>query len=590
MPTTPVAPKYGRADTVQHRVSSSIHAPVFVDNAVLYAEYQVFSNLSNGLSSSIQPPIHDDFQFVHDRKYRWTETQDGIRVFHPHKAGMRYDGQVMFNGERLDSSDDTAPILIIGTDEILNRLVAKNISADNHGTLMPLPNMKNRRLKDIDWDEPFVRLGQTVSIGFRTTDAVQRLYGETYNSINSFDIGYTFTGPRGGMNTSYEGADIARHSKRFIAMDLFGVSIIEAIQHYGRFDNHALYMDRFGNLLYAPTVFSLTNRSLGETVGIGEVKNKPLLPEANRVVSQGRPRGFNDDNVVAVEDMELQKKMGAIKTTTVFNPLAKTPMQSRRAAAETLRGIKRVQRVIESKSHINSWDLEPGDVVKYEAPSTGIVKYMALLKASHTTRDHSSDFVMMHNESGIESIIAMSESTADLSYGSEEDATFLSPTIDLSNTGVINFNITPFVSTFTIGSTQPRQRSVGEFPKPDDNAGVNRHAGFIIGHRTTTVNDTARGAIGVGASRSTKTNGGLTAGGVLTVDSTTDFPTSGTIMVVSPEATKARTLTYTGKTATTFTGCAPASAITYSTDARVIYARPRSHEMRMCRGKREVVM
>ena len=60
--------------------------------------------------------------------------QDGIRVFHPHKAGMRYDGQVMFNGERLDSSaDDTAPILIIGTDEILNRLVAKNISADNHG-------------------------------------------------------------------------------------------------------------------------------------------------------------------------------------------------------------------------------------------------------------------------------------------------------------------------------------------------------------------------------------------------------------------------------------------------------------------------
>ena len=93
----------------------------------------------------------------------------------------------------------------------------------------------------------FVTVGSAVSVGFRTTDAVQRLYGETYNSINSFDIGYTFTGPRGGMNTSYEGADIARHSKRFIAMDLFGVPIIEAIQHYGRFDNHALYMDRFGN-------------------------------------------------------------------------------------------------------------------------------------------------------------------------------------------------------------------------------------------------------------------------------------------------------------------------------------------------------
>ena len=285
-----------------------------------------------------------------------------------------------------------------------------------------------------------------------------------------------------------------------------------------------------------------------------------------------------------------KRKWGQLKQQLFSIRWRRPPCNHDDSGERLLRGIKRVQRVIESKSHINSWDLEPGDVVKYEAPSTGIVKYMALLKASHTTRDHSSDFVMMHNESGIETIIAMSESTADLSYGNEEDATFLSPTIDLSNTGVINFNITPFVSTFTIGSTQPRQRSVGEHPKPDDNAGVNRHAGFIIGHRTTTVNDTARGAIGVGASRSTKTNGGLTGGGVLTVDSTTDFPTSGTIMVVSPEATKARTLTYTGKTATTFTGCAPASAITYSTDARVIYARPRSHEMRMCRGKREVVM
>ena len=104
-------------------------------------------------------------------------------------------------------------------------------------------------------------------------------------------------------------------------------------------------------------------------------------------------------------------------------------------------------------------------------PRPRALSSMALLKASHTTRDHSSDFIMMHNESGIETIIAMSESTCRLlSYGNEEDATFLSPTIDLSNTGVINFNITPFVSTFTIGSTQPRQRSVGEHPKPDDNA------------------------------------------------------------------------------------------------------------------------
>jgi len=563
-----------------------MRAPVFVDNAVLHAEYKVNTTTTNGVTSSISPPTYDDFQFVHDRVYQLTETQDGVRLSHPHKAGMRYDGQIMFNGERLDSSDDTPPLLIIGTDDLLNRLIVGNVSADEYGTFMPLPNMKSRRLKDLEFEESVVRLGQTVGVGFRTTDAVQRLVGKTYNSLNSFDIGYTFTGPRSGKNTLYKGADVGKHSTRFTAMDLYGVAILEAIQHYGRFDNHALYMDRFGNLLYAPTVFALTSRELGEATGVGGIKNKPLLPKANRIQSEGRSRAMNDNNISIVEDLELQKQMGAIKTTTVFNPLAKTPTQSRRAAAESLRGIKKVQRVIESKDHINSWDLEPGDVVKYEAPSSGVVKYMALLHATHSSRTHASDFVMMHSEAGLESIISMSESKSALAYGEQDDVTFLEPVIEMSNTGVFNFNITAFVSSYLNGATQPREHSGG---KPDSNEGVNRHAGFIIGHRTLTSNNTARGAIGVGASYSTYTNGSLNAG-TLTVDDTSRFPSSGSIMVVSPEATKSLLISYTGKTATTFTGCTPAGPVTFTSDARVIYARPRSHETRMCRARREVVL
>lgn len=589
MPITPVSAKYGRADTVQHRVSSSIRTPVFVDNAVLYAEYKVETDTINGITSSISPPIHDDYQFVHDRTYKLIETQDGIRLSHPHRPGMRYDGKIMFNGERLDSVNDTRPMLVIGTDEILNRLIVDNILESDYGTTLPLPNMKTRKLKDIEFEEPLVRLGQTLSVGFRTTDAVQKLMTKSYHSLNSFDIGYTFTGPRTGNHTTYSGADIGKHSRRFVAIDLYGVPIIEAIQHYGRFDNHALYMDRFGNLLYAPTVFAITSRLLGDSQGVGQIKNKPLLPNANRVLVEGRSRALNDLNITAVDDMELQKRMGSIRTTTIFNPLSKSPIQSRRSAAETLRGIKKVQRVVESKDHVNSWDLEPGDVVKYEAPSSGVVKYMALLEATHSTRTHSSDFVMMHNEAGLESIISMAESPSSLSYGTEDDKAFLEPIIEMSNTATINFNITPFVSTYIIGATQPRLHSVGEFPKPNDNAGVNRHSGMIIGHRTLSANNTSRGAIGVGASYSTQTNGSLAAG-VLTVDDTSRFPSSGSIVVVSPEATKSVTITYTGKTPTTFTGCTPAGPITFTSDARVIYGRPRSHETRMCRARRQVVL
>jgi hypothetical protein len=602
MPITPVAPLSGRQDTTNNHVSSSIRAPVFVDNAILHAKYTQSTDRVTGTTTVISPPSRNDFQYVHDKSYRLIETQDGVRLLHPHKGGMRYNGAVVFNGKKLDSVNDVPPMLIFGTEDTGKRLVPHSVNTDTSGTALPLANMQSRRLSDIEFEENVVRLGQTVSVGYRTTDGVQQLLKGALHSLNSFDVGFSFTGPRVGKNTLQKGADIKKHSLRFVAHDFYGVGIIQAMKYFGRYDNHTLYLDRFGNLMYAPHVFSITNRTLGDSKGVGEINNKPLLGVVNQIVSEGLTRGLNDDNRTIMDDLEMQKQIGSIKTTSIFNPLSRTPTASRRSGAEALRANKKAQRVVQSKSHINSWDLDPGDIVKYEAPSSGFVKHVAILNTSHNLRSQDSDFTMMTNEAGIESIIAMSESRKELeSSGRAEDTSFLSSPIEMSNTGTTNIYITPHISTFHIGVSQPRvwsnENPPGAAPpmptpfKPDDNSGVNRHAGIIIGHRENngliTATASARGAIGVGGSYST-TSAAPIAAGVMTVGDTTRFPTSGSLIVecYSPESVL---VTYTGKTPTTFTGCTPA-VHPISTTARVIYARPRSHEMRMCRGQREVVM
>ena len=621
MPITPVQSVGGRHDDTITHISSSIRAPVFVDNAVLHAKYTTETNRDTGTTTMIAPPKRSDFQYVHDKSYRLIETQDGVRLLHPHKSGMRYDGAIVFNGKKLDTTTDVPPMLIFGTDDTGKRLVPHSVDTDTTGSALPLANMQSRRLSDFEFDEKVVRIGQTVSVGYRTTDGVQQLLKGALHSLNSFDVGFAFTGPRVGKNTLTKGADIKKHSRRFVAHDFYGVGIIQAMKFFGRYDGHTLYFDRFGNLMYAPHIFSITNRKLGDAQGVGEIKNKPLLGVVNQIVSEGMTRGLNDDNRTIMDDLEMQKQIGSVKTTTIYNPLSRTPTSSRRGGAEALRANKKAQRVIQSKSHINSWDLDPGDIVKYEAPSTGIMKTVAVLDATHSLRSQDSDFTFMSNEAGIESIIAMAESKSELQGGSSEDTSFLNAPIEMSNTGTTNLYITPRISTFHISSTQPRNYSNMQPPvdpptppfKPDDNAGVNRHAGMIIGHRDTNStgawvfsplvagNQSSRGTIGVGHSYRATAVGAI-AGGVLTVDATAvtcpasgwpneRFPDAGTLLIEDLSG-QSVVVTYTGRGASpfvTFTGCTPANHPT-AAGATVIYARPRGHEMRMSRGQREVVM
>ena len=633
MTSTQSFPPKGRQDSILNEVSSTIRAPVFVDNTVLHARYTRERDTITGQSLKVSPPIASDFQMTHPRQYTLTEGADQITLSHSVKAGTNYTGPVYFNGVKLDDSTDQHPLIIYGSEDTSQRLRASEIETSTYGSKMTLPNLRGRSLYDIEFDSQPVILGQTIDVGFRTTDAVQYLFNETYNSINAFEIGFVLAGPRAGTNSYYKGGDIARHSTHFISQNFQGVNMLAALKYIGRYDRHTLIYDRFSNLLYAPDVFTLTDRKIGDSKTMGESQIRPLTGRANQITVRGKTIALNDDNTINVDDMEAQKRDGAVKNSKIEDPLSRTQVKARLTATEMLRFNRKAQTVLDSKGHMNSWDLDPGDVVYYKAPAGGVEKYVALLKAEHSFRQHSSDFRMVRDDDTLEGMLSVFASSGTID-SAEQDYVSQILTHDISNLGDIQLLIQPSVSVFILTGNNRRtysSQASGElWPDAAGAVGMdpvttlkliadgvpNKHAGLILGHRysqgnvtegigTVDMTKAARGAIGVGASLSTKiaASGGpaqyIHATKLLTVASTDGFPATGTIMIVADGYPNtiggadgvSYSAAYDAITSTTFHITTSFGADkTWSNDARVIYARPRSHEIGTWRSTEQVVL
>ena len=120
-----------------------------------------------------------------------------------------------------------------------------------------------------------------------------------------------------------------------------------------------------------------------------------------------------------------------------------------------------------------------------------------------------------------------------------------------------------------------------------DNSSPNVHSGVLLGHRGVGGENPARSAIGNGY---TPRRGGVFSSGtgILTIISgggTTGFPNTGVLVLTNifGSTYNVATVSYTGKTPTTFTGVsiiAPAGGTIPSTISEVKLLRPRAHEVR----------
>jgi hypothetical protein len=537
--------RYGRAKEVHNEVGAIAEKPTFVDNAIHHAVYQ--STQSSSKKTQVTKPNQSDFQPTHPRRYRISEEQSSIRLAH-----TTHEDSPFFNGEQL-STTSSRPMLLIAEEDDALRLRTQSVNTTAKGARIELTNMRGKNITNYGMgDTSHVRAGQTISVGLRTTDLVEKLFDKALHGLNS---------------TSSKGV-----STLFVAQNFNSTALPTAIRFVGRHDHFIMYYDKFGNFLYAPKIFNIKDRELGTQRGVSQTKIDPIVDVANRIVIKGNGIAVNDSLNITVDDAEQQKKHGSIKQMKMQDPTVNNESKGRTAASQLLRLNKKAQGALQSNQHALSWDFEPGDIVEYNS-AIGKVQ-QAIIELEHSATG-TSNFQLLSYEAGLEAVINSFGESADL-----EDESF-----EMNS----NEQIT-VINKSGIGSSKIRVRGVltvrpviDKLPRVNANTGINTghdiHAGMILGHRNNGYG-AGRSALGFGISP--RISSTAVAAGAITVTSTTGFADSGHLILDNKSF-----VSYSSKSATQFLGVTLISgAAIPSPIGEIRMLRPRGHEMRTVKGNK----
>lgn len=567
-----------KQDAVHSTVGSKISSAAFVDNALHHAIYTVDSDTTTK-HLTLTRPDSSDFQVTLGKLYDYAEEEDVLALTHLQAPGVNDESAVFFNDGKLLTGTLPPLTLFSGEDQIL----PDGVTTGAKSSKVSLKDTRGKTLMGLGLDDSSLPLqaGQIVNVGLRTSDLVMRLFKDKTHALNSVSISRPFSSSRSGTDTQHPGSSLLRHSTNFLSRDFRLVTIPNAIRYIARHDHYTMYNDRYGNFIYAPNSFSQTDRFV-ETILASNVTRDPIADVANRMIVSGARRALNNNNVAQVDDVEVQKTDGIVKTQYVSDPTANTRGAARRTANQMLRLNRKAQSSIRSQGHMRAWDLQPGDVIDYHHIKTETPTRRAILEVEHNFPSATSNFLLLSYDVGLQDLL----NVTDVSIESNADAT--GPIVDnsivtkeLSAIGLSSLRTKGIMKTREIHTRKPRVFS-------DDggitllDSGVDIHAGFLISQRGfDTGNATGRSAIGTGLSPRTEMNSVTSGSGqgpyVLNVDSTVGFPTTGAILI--NEATHA---TYTGKSSTTFTGVsvqAPSNGTISGTNLPLRLFRTRGHEI-----------
>ena len=569
----------GRDDDVRSSIGSKVSAAKFVDNTIHHALYKR-SNDTTGQYMTVSRPTSTDFQVTSERAYDITEEERSVILNHTSAVGVKSNISPFFSDTRLLTGVNP-PIFLISKS---GRLAPDTVTTVDKGSRLDFRNLRGRTPSQVS--EYFrtgntIHAGQIVNVGMRTSDLVMKLFEGKNHSLNSISVGRPFAGPRTEEVTTYKGGSLAKHSHRFLSKNFISTTIPDATRFIGRHDNYYLYFDRFGNFIYAPDGFSNVDKQIDPLIA-SNVEKDSVVDVANSVLVKGKVVADNDNNSVTVNDIEMQKRDGVVKTMRVFDPAATTVIAARRSANQLLRLNRKAQGAIKSKGHQMAWELYPSDIIEYRSPIDGGTSRKAILEVEHNLEIMSSDFQLLSYESGIERVLVDHSSRID-----DEKPTVANDKVkelNMGSGGRALFRVTGRMFTRNISSILQRTNSD---PYTLANAGNDIHSGFLIGHRNyDTGNATGRSALGTGLTP--RLTGGSFTGSTLTVSSTTGFPSAGHLIIgLVTTGNDIIHVQYTGKSNTTFTGVtvqAPSEATIPGSGLTVRLFRTRGHEMRTVKG------
>ena len=560
-----------KQDDIHNAVGSQVSSPTFVDNAVHHAVYSVSTDATTGKFSSVARPDSTDFQPTLPKTYSYEERSASLLLKHSRAGGVNHDTPTFFNNNQLVTGS-TPPLYLFSGDD---RLLPASVTTDSKGSIINFNNMRGETLSSLGMDSDLpLRAGQVVDVGLRTSDLAMRLFSGKKHSLNSVSVGQSFSGPRISTSVTDKSSTLFRHSGSFVSKDLRSLTLVNALRCLARHDHYTVYNDRFGNFIYAPNGFLQSDRRISNKLA-ANVQTDPISDASNRVIVTGPRVALNSDNEAHVDDAELQKRDGVIKTQTYQDPTANTRRAARATANQVLRLNRKGQGAIKNSGQLDAWDLQPGTVVSFVHPTTNEDMRAAIVECTHVMSTRLSSLRMLSYEMGISDLLHSANTT--IEDMAEESSVGIDNTIkvvDMSVVGPMDFKVAAHIKVRQVATrslrthSDPAQITLSE--TADDT-----HSGFLIGHRLPDKGAAAsRGAIGTGLTP--RVSGGTYSNNILTA-SPVGFPSAGQLVI--NDSIHAQ---YTGKTDTTFTGVsvlAPTGASIPANNLTVRLLRGRGHEI-----------
>ena len=370
----------GRSDADQPTIMKVARTPVFVDNCVHHA---IYATGNSSQKMAVTPAAKNSFQVASERTYQVVEEESAVRLVHTQKPGHFYEGDVYFAGEKL-STGATLPVVMYGSEDYSERIVADSVESTNLGSRLTLPNMKGQTLQTIGFEEGSVRLGHEIDVGLRTTDLAMKL------AVTAIDDVLT------SINLSRKTTPYAviqekiSHSQTFLAHDFYKTNLISALRFIGKHDKRMVKHDKFGNLSYT----KIQSGEEPKTLNILDARIQQVhkTPSMDRVTIVGKQRGLNFNVQSTVSNPVNQYNRDGSTSTKdggiIVDPTIKNMSSARRIGREILSQNNKSESSVIVTNSIDNQSLNAGDLIKINNQTKMVSK------VTHKLKNRTTDLVI----------------------------------------------------------------------------------------------------------------------------------------------------------------------------------------------------
>ena len=376
-------------------IMKQVRKPVFVDNALHLGE--ITPQGSAQAKVTVKQRKTASYAVASTHSYTIDEREDNIILTHTPTPGHSSETAIFYMDSKLEGNDvaSNTPPLLFSINTQTERLALGATSTGNKGTTFAVRNLKGRTLDELGFTSTAAFAAQPVDVGLRTSDMAIRLGRDVADSLTSVNIALP-------ISPTNSGSDRRRHSTRFVATDFYGVNLVTALRFLGRHDNHIVYFERFGSLLYVPFNFGEAGRFVDHNARDGPAVTNPIENASNRIVVQGQPLAVNDLAFAEVSDAERQSGRGGDvqqEPQSVEDFTVRNNESARRVARSILKANNLLAGNKTSSGHPQSWDLRPGKVIEYEGVSR------ILTEVKHNLSKNTADLVFLTVDTGIEGVL-----------------------------------------------------------------------------------------------------------------------------------------------------------------------------------------